>query len=241
MSGGLLIAAYGLGSPWVALGGFYLLSIFALFWVPEVRPERGAREPALRSLAEGIRYIRSDPLISRVMLLAFSVLAPMTIFPALPIYARERFGLGGTGFGTMMTALAVGQGASAIYVTARGGWERKSVPILTSSTVYAIGMSVLGFSHSYPLMLGILFCLGAAIPPWVTSVSTILQTHAEEGMLGRVMAVFATSFQVAIVGWLVGGWLGEQIGNEWMMLWMGVAYLVANWGIFATSKELRAI
>ena len=114
-------------------------------------------------------------------------------------------------------------------------------PVLTSAAMWAIFMVVLGFSRSYPLTLFALFMLGAGIPPWITSVSTILQTHSDKEMLGRVMAVFAMSFQVAFVGWFVGGWLGELIGNDWMLLWMGVAYLTMNAGVFATSKELRAI
>jgi MFS family permease len=241
MAGGLLLAGFGLGAPWIALAGLYLLSIGALLVVPDVRPAETVGKRAWTSVVEGLRYVRRDPLVSRIMFLAFTVIAPMAIFPVLPIYARDRFGVGETGFGTMMAFFAVGQGLSAIYVTIRGGWERKVTPVLTSAAMWAIFMVVLGFSRSYPLTLFALFMLGAGIPPWITSVSTILQTHSDKEMLGRVMAVFAMSFQVAFVGWFVGGWLGELIGNDWMLLWMGVAYLTMNAGVFATSKELRAI
>lgn len=60
-------------------------------------------------------------------------------------------------------------------------------------------------------------------------------------MLGRAMAVFSILFQVATLGWLLGEWVGEAIGNESMLLLMATVYLIMHYGVFATSKELRKI
>lgn len=100
-------------------------------------------------------------------------------------------------------------------------------------------MATFGLTENYYIALGAMALMGAGIPPWITSVTTILQTRTKKAMLGRVMAVFSISFQVASLGWLLGGWLGETIGNENMLLWMAIAYFVMHLGVFATSSELR--
>ncbi len=237
--GATLIASFGLGAPWIALVFLYIASIACLVRLPDRHVEHLARQSAWQNLVEGFRYVQSDPLISRVMLLAFSIIAAMTVFPVMPIYARDRFGVGETGFATMMAVFAAGQALSAIAVTWRGGWQYKARPILCTAALWSAAMATFGFTKNYYIALAAMALMGAGIPPWITSVTTILQTRSDKAMLGRVMAVFSISFQVASLGWLLGGWLGEAIGNENMLLSMAAAYLVMHIGVFATSKELR--
>ncbi|MFT5087555.1 MAG: DHA3 family macrolide efflux protein-like MFS transporter [Candidatus Latescibacterota bacterium] len=239
--GAALIASFGLGAPWVALVVLYSASIACLVRLPDLHIDHEQRQGAWQNLVEGFSYVKSDPLISRVMLLAFSVVAGMTVFPVMPIYARDRFGVGETGFATMMSVFAAGQAMSAIAVTWRGGWQRKARPILCTATLWGVAMATFGFTKNYYVALAAMALMGASIPPWITSVMTILQTRTEKAMLGRVMAVFSISFQVATLGWLLGGWVGEAIGNESMLLLMAIAYLIMHYGVFATSKELRKI
>ena len=237
--GAALIATFGLGAPWVALVILYIASIFCLARLPDLHVEHPEHKGAWQNLIEGFRYVKSDPLISRVMLLAFSIVAAMTIFPVMPIYVRDRFAVGETGFATMMSVFAAGQALSAIAVTWRGGWQLKARPILATATLWSIAMATFGLTQNYYIALVAMALMGAGIPPWITSVTTILQTRTKKAMLGRVMAVFSISFQVASLGWLLGGWLGEAIGNENMLLWMAIAYFVMHVGVFATSSELR--
>ena len=49
------------------------------------------------------------------------------------------------------------------------------------------------------------------------------------------------SLQVGFMGWLLGGWLGELIGNEWMLLGTGSAFAILHFLVLATSKPLRQI
>ena len=83
--------------------------------------------------------------------------------------------------------------------------------------------------------------MGTAVPPYATSVLTILQSLSERGMLGRVMAVCAMSGQAGILRWLLGGWLGEAIGNETMLLLTGSAFAAITYFIFLTSMGIRQL
>lgn len=241
MAAGLLIAWFGLGAPWLALTVLYAFTLACTFRLPRVQPPKTVGRTPLQNLTDGLKYVRTHPVLSRIMLLAFTVLCASTVMPIWPIYARDRFAVGETGFGIMMAVFAAGQGLSALYVSLRGGWQRRAVPILSSSLVWSGTMILFGFSHSYALSLVALFFMGMAITPWVTSISTTLQTKTEKSMLGRVMAIYSISLQVGFMGWLLGGWLGELIGNEWMLLGTGSAFTILHFLVFATSKPLRQI
>ena len=239
MGGGMLIAAMGLAAPWIALIALYGLSALCTLGLPKVQATPASGTSAWSSLVEGFRYVRTHPIINRIMLLAFSVIMGSAVMPIWPVYARERFDVGGTGFGVMMGTFAVGQGISALYVANRGKWARLSVPILYASTTWSVTMIVFGFSTSYPLSLVTLFLMGTAVPPWVTSLATILQTRSDRPMLGRVMAVYSMSMQVGMFGWFLGGWLGEFIGNDWMLLLTGGTFAFLHFVLFFSSRELR--
>ena len=96
-----------------------------------------------------------------------------------------------------MGAFALGQDISALYITGKGKGSRQSVPILYASTIWSVTMVVFGFSTSYPLSLLALFFMGTAVPPWMTSLTTLLQTKSDKAMLGRVMAVYGSRYRSA--------------------------------------------
>ena len=240
MGGGILIAVLGLSAPWLALAFLYGLAILCTMQLPRVE-RKPASDSAWTSLVAGLRYVRSHPTVSRVMLIAFSVIMGSAVMPIWPIYARDRFDVGGTGFGVMMAAFAVGQGISALYVASRRPWQRLSVPILYASTIWGATTIAFGFSTSYPLSLAVLFVMGTAVPPWVTSVAIILQTQSSKDMLGRVMAVYSMSMQVGMIGGFLGAWVGEVIGNDWMLLLAGGSFALLNFAIVLSSREMRRI
>ncbi len=239
MGGGLLIAAFGLVSPWLAL--VLLYAVAALFTLKLPKVEVSSSGSAWENLVEGYRHVRSHPVILRIMLLCFGIVMASTVMPIWPIYARDRFDVGGTGFGTMMAVFAVGQGISAMYVANRKQWPRLSVPILYGATTWSSMMILFGFSTSYPLTLVALFVMGTAIPPWVTSLATILQTQTDRAMIGRVMALYSMAIQIGFVGWLLGGWLGELIGNDWMLLLTGSANAMFTYLVFLSHRDMRQL
>lgn len=239
MGGGVLVASMGMAAPWLALVGLYGLAALCTLGLPKVQVAPLSETSAWTRLSDGFGYVRTHPVISRIMLLAFSLIVGSTIMPIWPVYARDRFDVGGTGFGVMMGAFAIGQFVSALYITYKGKGPRQSVPILYASTIWSTTMVVFGFSTSYPLSLVALFFMGTAVPPWTTSLLTLLQTKADKAMLGRVMAVYSMSMQVGMFGWFLGGWIGELIGNDWMLLISATTFALLHFALILTSKELR--
>ncbi len=241
LAGGFLIAGFGLGSPFLALIGLYALSVYFTTRLPKEEVSEPSGDSALREIIDGLKYIRSNPVLFRVMLIAFSVILSAVMVPIMPVYARDRFDVGETGYGTMLAAWAVGQGVSALWIASRENWARKTPPILISSVVFVAADIVFALSTNFYLTLASLVAIGAAIPVWASSTITLLQLQSDPKMLGRVMSVFSLSLQSMMFGWFLGAWIGTIIGNAQMIVISTLIYLFVNFGIILTSKELRKL
>jgi len=159
-------------------------------------------EPVFRSLATGIRFMRSH----RVMLGAFT----MDLFAVLlggavallPIFA-QMLGVGEFGFGLLRAATSLGAVGMSIYLIVRPPLERAGPALYGSFAVF--GLAIIGFGLSLQLaellgwglraafILSFLFLLisGAADAVNVIIRQTILQTTVPPEMMGRVSAVTA--------------------------------------------------
>ncbi|MDA1278879.1 MAG: MFS transporter [Chloroflexi bacterium] len=241
LSGGFLIAGFGLGSPFLALVGLYVLALFFTFRLPRSEPAVATKTSAVRQIADGLKYIKSNPVLLRVMILAFSVIFNATFVPIIPVYARDRFDVGETGFGVMLAAWAIGQSVSALWIASKRDWTRKTPPILGSTVMFVVGVSTFALSTNFPLTLFALAIVGAAIPIWASSTITLLQTQSDPAMIGRVMSVFSLSLQSMMFGWFLGAWIGTLIGNAQMILIGTAIYAAINVGLILTSPQLRKL
>ncbi len=243
LMGGFLIAGFGLGSPFLALIGVYLLSLYFSLRLPRTRlePSSERKTSATQEIAAGLKYIRSNPVLLRLMILAFSVIFNAALVPIIPVYARDRFDVGETGFATMLAAWAVGQGVAALWITLKRDSARKSPAILASTFMFIISTVTFALSTNYLLTLASLALVGAGIPVWGSAVITLLQTQSDPKMIGRVMSVFSLSLQSMMFGWFLGAWIGTIIGNAEMLLAGTAIYAVINLGIILTSPQLRRL
>jgi len=55
------------------------------------------------------------------------------------------------------------------------------------------------------------------------------------------MSVYSLSLQMMMLGWFLGAWIGEIVGNSEMMLGGTAIYLVIHLWLIFTSPELRKL
>jgi len=238
---GVLIGPFGLASPFFALIVMYVLSTGFTYRMPKDKPVTAERASAIREMMDGLGYIRSNPVISRLSLLAFSVIFSAAFVPIMPVYARDRFDVGETGFSFMLAAWAIGQGASALWISARRDPDRRIPAVLIATVMFVIAVPTFALSTNFPLTLFALGMVGAAIPIWSSAVMALLQSQTDSNMIGRVMSVYSLSLQMMMLGWFLGAWIGELIGNSEMMLGGTAIYLVIHLWLIFTSPELRKL
>lgn len=241
MGAGFLLAAYGLGSPWLALIGLYAISVAATWTLPKSEPKTDSGESVLASIKSGIKYVKSDPIVRRIMLLAFSAVFAGAITPIIIVYARDRFDAGETGLGMMMAAGVIGSAIGAGLIASIGGRAKTWITMLLTVATYSAAMIVFGFSTNFLLPLVMVFFTGITAAIWITVVVTLLQTVSDPKMLGRVMSLYVLSIQTFFLSAMIGAWVGQQIGNDIMLVLAGVGFFGMHAILMVMSPALRKV
>ena len=187
---GLLIAGPGLGLTYGIDALSFVAAFVSVVRLPQLLPEGGGRKASAASVAEGLRFLRTQPVVTMtfvVDLVAMIFGMPRALFPALAVH---RFGGGARTVGFLYAALAAG----GLLGTVFGGWfsriQRQGVAVLVA--VAAWGAAVVGFGllHALGPALVLLAVSGAADAISAVFRSVILLTATPDAMRGRLQGVF---------------------------------------------------
>ena len=143
----------------------------------------------LGALLGGIRFVwRTELLLAAITLDLFAVLLGGCT-ALLPGYCKEILFVGGTGFGVLRAAPAVGAFVMALVLAHRPPLQRPGRALLWSVAVF--GMATIGFGLSDDIYLSfvMLFLIGAFDNISVVIRGTLMQVLTPDDMRGRVGAV----------------------------------------------------
>ena len=177
-------------------------------------------------LAEGLRYTRRDPTI----FLAISVLGVVSTFALnfsvlIPLVARDMLGGDADTYGFLMSATGVGSLVSALSI-AFGG-RPTMLRLLAGAATVGLAMMGLGFSHSLPISLGLMFLAGWGTISMAATCNTLIQLSVPDVLRGRVASVYTTVFAGSTpFGGIFSG-IAAAIGGPALALILGGGIAVA--------------
>jgi predicted MFS family arabinose efflux permease len=179
-------AAYGVDA---ALMGVGVLSLARMHHVPKRSAVSG--EAFLQSLATGIRFVRSQPVVFGALTLdLFSVLFGGAV-ALLPVFAGEILRVGPEGLGVLRAAPAVGAVLMSLLLAHRRPLRRAGRTLLVSVSLFGLSMIGFGLSRNFLLSTVLLALSGMADTVSVVVRSTLLQVMTPDHLLGRVASVNA--------------------------------------------------
>jgi MFS family permease len=171
----------------VLLFGLALVCVVA---VREPRvPRLAADEAGMRSVLEGIAFIRRTPVLLGAISLDLVAVLLGGAVALLPLFARDVLHVGPAGLGVLRSAPAVGALVAGIILTRRPLRRRVGRTLLVVVAVFGASMVVFGLSSSFALSLGALALSGFADMISMNIRSTIVAMATPEELLGRVNAV----------------------------------------------------
>ena len=187
---GVIIAGPGLAVCYgLDAAGFAVFGI-ALQFVRPLPPAPGGMRPGLRSLAEGLRYVRHNGVIGGMLLIDTNAMIfgmPAGLFPAL---ASEHFHGGPATFGLLTSAPAFG----ALVGAASSGWtghlRRPGLVVIGAGMTW--GAAIVGFGLSGRLAVGLAFLALAGMSDLISEVlrNALLQHYAPDQLRGRVTSLY---------------------------------------------------
>lgn len=147
------------------------------------------REPALKSMMQGLAFIRKNRIVLGLLVMDASVSFFGSYRGLMPIFARDILAVGPTGLGALLGAPAVGALAGSVVAMMMGDPKRKARLIVAVTLLYTAALAAFALSRSFPLSLAICFALGVLDAVGETLRMTVIQLATPDELRGRVQAV----------------------------------------------------
>ncbi|HEX3437031.1 MAG TPA: MFS transporter [Pseudacidobacterium sp.] len=240
----------GYALAWIGMAGNFFLngfSFLAVLWplhrmrYPEETRER--HESVLKSLHDGIVYVRRSREMSAVVMLIMSaslLLLPFITF--IPYFAKDVLHAGERGLGFLMACSGIGALAAAGVFAYMDRIRWRGRVIVFAGLFVMTAVIVLSYSHSFALSAAMSFCEGFGMIISLSTVNVTMQQLSSDAMRGRVMSIYAASFLgLPPVGCLVIGLLSRHVATEHAIAAMTGLAMVCYVGFFAWSKPLREL
>ncbi|WP_442907022.1 MFS transporter [Kitasatospora sp. NBC_01250] len=197
MLGGLLIGTYGGQAAYLVDTVAFTATLYAMWRLPAMRPERAGGAAGRASVLDGLRFLRAQPNLRTSFLADLAAMIfglPRSLFPALA--AAYYGGHAGT-VGLLVAAPAVGALTGALF----SGWisrvQRHGVAVLAAVTAWGLSIAAFGLTAGH-LWLGLALLAVAGCADTVSMIfrNTMMQVAAPDEMRGRLQGVF----MVVVVG-----------------------------------------
>lgn len=226
--GGVLIASVGEAWCFAINSGSYVAIIVALGLMrvpPAPRPARATN--VWTALTEGFRYAMAFRPIRDLLALvsAISLFAmPLQVF--LPAFAKSVLQGEATYLGMLTGAIGAGALTGAFYLATRKSVVHFPLQIYVFTLIMSVGL--IAFSQSWTIWLAVplLYFTGMGLIAIFSSTNTYLQAIVNDGMRGRVIALYGMTFMgITPLGSLMLGGIAKAIGLPMTLLGCGAVCL----------------
>jgi len=187
---GAVIAGAGLRAAYAVDAVSFAFAVASVLRLRAMPPQGGGARPGLGAVAEGLRWVRGQPVVAMTFLVDINAMVfgmPRALFPALAV---DHFGGGAQVVGLLYAAPAIGGLLGAAFSGPLTHVRRQGWAVLLSVAVW--GGAIAGFGLTRLLWLGVALLAVAGAADMVSGVfrSTILQVAAPDELRGRLNGVF---------------------------------------------------
>lgn len=180
------------------------LSIITARFLPQK-----TKETMFTSLKEGIKFVRRQPSMEALIILAFCMTGlsmPMRTY--IPVFVKDIFQRGPETFGNLLALMGLGSIFGSLGIAGMGNIKHKGRLALGALMALGVGISGFALSKWLPLSGVMLVVVGASMMAVFANVNSLVQLITTNEMRGRVMSVYNFAFRGGMpMGNLLSGWL----------------------------------
>lgn len=236
---------------WIDVGPVFLLNgiAYSAVVIAAVAMRVQGRGPArgsgsiLGNIVDGLRYIKRTPeLCGLVISMAIVSLLARPFGQLMPAFARDVLDVGAAGLGALNSAAGAGALAGAVLAAGLGTYRGRGFALLLSAAGFGLLLMAFGLSTSFTLSLALSCAIGLLSAFSGINTNTMLQTHADQRMRGRVISLHGlTMMGMVPLGTMLEGAIGSVIGVPMVVVVAGlVSVLVVAYTLVAAPK-VRAL
>jgi len=166
-----------------------LFSMGAILLIPKQPIMKKGKEPILKSLQEGLRFVfRTKIILTALSLDMFAVLFGGAT-ALLPVYAKDILRVNEVGFGWMRAAPGIGAIIMSAFLVFIPLKTKPGIKLLVCIAGFGVSTIVFGISRNFALSISMLMLGGMFDQISVIIRGTLLQLQTPDEMRGRVSAV----------------------------------------------------
>jgi MFS family permease len=236
--GGVLISVLGIAGAYALDLATFAASLLAIWSLAPVPAAPEADRPSLRSVLDGLRYVRTKPVLLGIFLVDTNAMIfgmPSALFPA---FAQE-LGGGPQTVGLLYAAPSAGALAASLLSGWMGHVRRQGLGVYIAAGLWGVAIGLAGLANAVWLALVLLALAGAA--DYVSAVlrSTILLAATPDAMRGRLSGIeLAQVASAPSLGNVEAGALAAVTNVRFSIVSGGVACVV---GTIAIALALPAL
>jgi len=237
---GLLITAVGLDWTYLCEAVLITFSIYAIWRLPEMRPEGEIVAPGWQSIKEGLAFLKRNQVLHTSFLVDINAMAlamPRALFPALAI---DRYGLGAGFVGVLYAAPAAGALLGGLTSAWLARVRRQGLVTLWSVVLWGAVIAVFGVVTDPVLAVALLSLAGLADMVSAVLRSTMLQLEVPDRLRGRMTSIYIVVVSGGPrVGDLQAGAAAALLGPTGAIVAGGVACIAATGVLAAWRPKFR--
>ena len=221
---GATLAAFGTAICFGLNALSFLVVIVALLSLTVKHIPPPDRKPILQELKGGLRYVRGEPSIVALTVLAFlTTFLALPLLTFLPIFAREIFH-GDVGlYAVMMSFSGAGAVVGALLVAWLGHFKRMGLTLLLVQLAFGVLLAGFAFSRITWLSNLLLFLDGAALLIVFSMTASLVQLIVPDHLRGRVVSIYMVAFRGGMpLGSLWGGYAATLSSAPYVLAVNGV-------------------
>jgi len=243
---GYLINSFGMGVPFVVA---FMLLIPAIVLINTIKISdpagdhgAGSSVSVLKSIGQGIAYVRHSPILMGLLILGLSA----TVFALpyqvmLPVFARDVLQVGAGGLGVMGGVTGAGAIAGSLTVAVFSSPSQLRRLMLIGGIGLGISIVLFAFSTIYQLSLILLFFTGFLFQIFMTSNFTLVQVISPDYIRGRVLSLRMIALGLGPIGMFSLGAASEIFGAPRATAVMGAISLILAMVILVAVPSLRRV
>jgi MFS family permease len=242
LAGGTL-AAFGTAMCFGLNSLSFLVVIVALLslTVKHIRPPE--RKPILHELKSGLAYVRGEPSIVALTVLAFlTTFLALPLMTFLPIFAREIFHGDVGRYSQMMAFSGAGAVIGALIVAWLGRFTHMGLTLLLVQLMFGALLIAFAFSRIGWLSNVILFMTGGAMLVVFSMTASLVQLIVPDHLRGRVVSVYMVAFRGGMpLGSLWGGYAASLTSAPYVLAVNGALLSVVATYFLLRSHGIREL
>ncbi|GAA0596411.1 MFS transporter [Kribbella sandramycini] len=192
IAGVLLVTLGGFNVLWVTVGMFLLSATITALTIPAHLSAKPAKEPYLRSIVVGLRFLLREPGLRTVAITAAVLVGFIAPFESVVLNAHLQATDQATYYGFVVAAFAAGGLIGAILYGAAGHRLRERPVLIATLTITTLGLAAFALLPPLPVLIALAFGTGIASGPINPVVAVVMQARTPEHLRGRVIGSYTS-------------------------------------------------